>query len=91
MHRDPLKSLFDIAAEALKANPLWLDELVDQDEAARILNTSPATLATKRCRGGGVPFVKDGARAKYRRRRLFERIIENERTSTSDPGPKVAA
>ena len=91
MHQDPLPSLLDIAAKALRQNPGWLDELVGEKEAAKILNSSPATLATQRCRGGGPPFVKTGAKVNYRRRRLFERIIENERTSTSDPGPQVAA
>ena len=90
MHQNPLPSLFDAAAEALRENPGFLDELVGAVEAAGIVDESPATLATKRSRGGGPPFVKHGAKVSYRRRSLFQYVIENERRSTSDPGPKAA-
>jgi hypothetical protein len=91
MNQASFQSLFDIAEQALRENPGWLDELVDTDTAAMTVNEAPATLATKRSRGGGPPFVKHGAKVSYRRRALFEYVISRERASTSDPGPKVAA
>jgi len=77
-------SLFQIAAEALMANPGWLDEAVGEDEASRVTNTPPATLQTMRVRGGGPPFVKRGARVSYIRRDLFQWLTVRRRSSTSD-------
>ncbi len=78
-----LPTLLEIAAEALKTNPGWLDEAVDEHEAGRVTNTPPPTLQTMRVRGGGPPFVKHGARVKYIRRDLFEWLTAARRSSTS--------
>ena len=83
-------SLADAYAAALRDNPGWLDEVVDTKEAARIVNESPATLCSKRTRGGGPVFVTMGAKVGYTRRDLFEYIAARRRHSTSDTG-KVGA
>jgi len=85
MNGTTFPSLFQIAADALMANPGWLDEAVDEEEAERITNTPKATLQTQRVRGGGPPFVKHGARVKYIRRDLFEWLTAARRSSTTDP------
>lgn len=41
-------------------------EMVDTKVAARIVGLSPATLETKRSRGGGPPFVKYAKAVRYR-------------------------
>ena len=84
MNGTTFPSLFQIAADALMANPGWLDEAVGEEEAERITNTPKATLQTMRVRGGGPPFVKHGARVKYIRRDLFEWLTAGRCTSTSD-------
>lgn len=43
-------------------------ELVDESEAAKILDTSPGTLSVWRCTGRyALPFVKIGRKVRYRR------------------------
>ena len=84
------QSLSEIAAAALKVNPGWLDEAVDEHEAARVVNESVATLRTKRTRGGGPAFVKQGSKVSYVRRWLFEYLVARRRTSTSDTGKEAA-
>ena len=79
-----LQSLVEIAAEGLRANPGWLDEAVDEHEAARIVSESVSTLRSKRTRGGGPDFSKQGSKVIYVRRWLFEYLIAGRRSSTSD-------
>lgn len=76
-------------AEILASNPGWLDEAVNETEAARIIGGSVATLQTQRVRGGpdAIPFLKLGKSVRYRRRVLFEHLLARERRTTSDPGP----
>lgn len=85
-----LRPLAEIAADALRDNPGWLDEAVDEHEAARVVGESVATLRSKRTRGGGPPFVKKGARVIYIRRDLFSYLAAGRRTSTSDTGKEAA-
>ncbi|MCH7665240.1 MAG: type IV secretion system DNA-binding domain-containing protein [Acidobacteria bacterium] len=54
--------------------------------AAEYLGLSPATLETKRSRGGGPVFAKLGRRVVYRREDLDYWIKEQRRRSTSDDG-----
>ncbi len=86
-----LPSIEDIVAQAQMENPAWLLEAVDTETASLITGEAEASLETKRSRGGGPPFVKMGALARYIRLDLFRYMIERRRTSTSDPGPQVAA
>lgn len=81
-----ISSLTDLAAEALRENPGWLDEAVDENEASRVVHESVGTLRTKRVRGGGPVFVKIGSRVVYIRRDLFEYLSARRRRSTSDGG-----
>ncbi len=83
MH-DPSK-LPDLA-EIIAVNPLFFDEGIDTKEAARILGCSPATLETKRSRGGGPPYCKRGKKVTYTRRGCLEWQAEGRRRSTSDQG-----
>jgi hypothetical protein len=78
-----LKTLNEATAEALLANPGFLDELVDEYEAARVVGESVATLRSKRTRGGGPIFVKKGSGVGYIRRDLFDYLAARRRTSTS--------
>lgn len=80
----PFTSLSDAYADVLRDNPGWLDEVVDTQEAARIVNESPATLCSKRTRGGGPVFVTMGSKVGYIRRDLFEYIAARRRRSTSE-------
>ena len=81
-----LPSLAEIAA----TNPGFLDEIVLPEEASAIIKVPKATLATMRHRGGGPKFVRLGpgkrAPCGYTRRGLFQWIMEQTRSSTSDPG-----
>lgn len=73
-------------AEILADNPGWLDEAIAQSEASRIVNEPEPTLATKRTRGGGPVFLKQGKKVNYTRRACFEYLRARQRTSTSDTG-----
>ena len=76
----------------LDQNPAWLDELIDTNEAARLIGLSPATLESKRVRPNGSPitFYRIGRTIRYRRRDIFKIIEAGRRLSTSDPGPAAA-
>ncbi len=58
-------------------------------EAAEYVGLSPATLETRRTRGGGPPFVKLGVRVVYRLEDLDGWLEEQRRKSTSDPGKEA--
>lgn len=81
-----LSALERLAAAALQDNPGWLDEAVDEHEAARVVHESVPTLRTKRVRGGGPVFVKIGSKVVYIRRDLFEYFVARRRRNTSDAG-----
>lgn len=38
---------------------------VTEEEAARIIGTTPSSLRSRRCRKKGPPYIKDGARVMY--------------------------
>lgn len=58
--------------------------LLTVDQAAQHLGLSASTLAKKRLRGDGPPFVKFGGAVRYRREDLEAFIASAVRTSTSD-------
>lgn len=72
------------AAEALKSNPTFLDEVVNTEEAARIIGNAPVTLRRWRVSGDGPPYVKINASVGYIRRDLLEYIAARRRRSTSE-------
>jgi len=59
--------------QLLKADPDYLDRLVNEDEAADFLGYTGRALQNWRVRGGGPRFVRVSARSiRYRRRDLLE-------------------
>lgn len=76
-------TLEQIIQDALAKNPGWLDEGVPEIEAAAITRFSPATLKTKRSRGGGPIYTERCGRIRYIRRDLFAWLHEGRRASTS--------
>ncbi len=70
--------------------PLSPPPLVNEIEAARILDLSPLTLRRWRWAGKGPPFVKIGAAVKYEVPTRAAYIEAGRRSSTSDRGPEEA-
>ena len=67
---------------------VWLLEAVDTEEAARMANLSPATLATWRSRGGGPKFRKLGHKTvRYIRIDVLEWMQNNGRDNTTARSP----
>ena len=60
--------------------------VLDTRTAADFLGVSPRTLEGLRVRGGGPPFAKVGGRVVYRKARLEQWLLAQERVSTSDNG-----
>jgi hypothetical protein len=63
--------------------------VLDTRAAADFLGLSPRTLEGLRVKGGGIPFVKIGGAVRYRLATLEAYLQQQERASTSDPGPQV--
>ena len=80
MLSNAIPSLDDLAQQ----NPGWLDAAVDDAEASRITGLSKAALATRRCRGGGPFFIKDGKSVRYLRRDLLEWLYKRRVRSTRE-------
>lgn len=66
------------------SSPFYPPGVLSTPEAASYVGLSPATLETKRSRGGGPPFSKLGARVVYRREDLDAWLEARLRQSTSD-------
>jgi len=64
------------------------EELLEQDEAARLIRHSPRTLERQRWAGTGPPFLKIGRKVLYDRQELLAWARSHRRTSTSDAGLK---
>jgi predicted DNA-binding transcriptional regulator AlpA len=64
----------------------YLEQLIDEAEAARFLAFSVRSLQGWRYRGGGPRFVKIGRTVRYRRRDLQAWAEAQIRVSTADPG-----
>ena len=80
MSRNLVPTLDDLTEQ----HPGWLDAAVDDREAALITGLSKAALATRRCRGGGPPFIKDGKYVRYLRRDLLEWLYQRRVRHTGD-------
>jgi hypothetical protein len=65
--------------------------VLDTRAAADFLGISPRTLEGLRVRGGGPRYVKISGSVRYRLASLEEYLRQQERTSTSDPGPRDSA
>ena len=64
------------------------DELLNTRVAAQRYSLSESYLNKKRCDGLGPPFLKLGRKVLYRASDLDSWILQQRRTSTSDPGPE---
>ena len=63
----------------------YLDQLINEVEAAKFLGYSVRALQNWRVRGGGPSYVKVSARSvRYRRRELISWSESRRQTSTSD-------
>lgn len=63
MNRQPTPGLSEILRHSAK-----LQDLLDAEQAAEILDVTPGTLAVWRCSGRyALPFVKVGRKVRYRR------------------------
>jgi predicted DNA-binding transcriptional regulator AlpA len=60
------------------------DDLLDQAEVAKIVGMSEPWLEKKRCAGGGIPFVKLGRSARYRRSDVLSFIHKNTKNNSSE-------
>jgi predicted DNA-binding transcriptional regulator AlpA len=58
-------------------------ELLTQREVSKMINMSEAWLEQKRCKGGGIPFIKIGRSVKYDRKDVEEFIEKHKRRNTS--------
>jgi hypothetical protein len=63
-----------------------MTQLLDEKQAAALLNVSVKSLQAWRSRGGGPRFVKVNRLVRYRREDLQVFVEGALRTSTSDPG-----
>jgi hypothetical protein len=63
-----------------------MTQLLDEKQAAALLNVSVKTLQARRSTGGGPRFVKVGRCVRYRHEDLQAFVLAALRTSTSDPG-----
>ena len=68
-----------------------MTEVRDTRGAAECLGLSPATLATRRVRGGGPVFTKIGSRVVYRVADLETWLAEQPRQITTIPRRRKAA
>jgi len=66
---------------AFKIDP---DTWYTQTELAELFESSPATFATKRVRGGGIPYSKFGKSILYRGSDAIEYLECRRKTTTSD-------
>ena len=62
------------------------EKLLTPEQAAKMLQIRPATLARWRWAGCGPRFVKIGGRVRYAERDIDAFVQSGFRTSTSDPG-----
>ena len=67
------------------------ESLLNEAQAAQLLNFTPRFLQARRQRGNGPPFVSISARAiRYRRSDLLDWIESRIRTNTSGRGDEAA-
>ena len=65
-----------------------IEQGLNTNDAAQVLDCAPATLAKKRVKGGGPRYVKVGARVIYMPSDLLDYISENRRETTSQQAQK---
>lgn len=86
---DNILRLLPELRQILSANPGWLDEAVDTEEAARITGVPIDSLVTMRSRGGGPIHIRPkGTRlVRYFRRHLYHWLLSGglKRNTADDP------
>ncbi|WP_051271569.1 helix-turn-helix transcriptional regulator [Fundidesulfovibrio putealis] len=88
INQDHLQGVIELTLARLLAPVAELEslkrkEFLTEEEAAKLFSLSAATLKTKRCRGGGPSYIKDGGRVLYSRKGL-EAYLEARRVKTID-------
>lgn len=78
------ESISHIAKTSLLPPP---DKLLSEKEVARIISMSTSFLQHDRQRGGGIPYVKIGARVRYRKSDIDTYIASKSRLNTSEETP----
>ena len=63
---------------------MTVDELINEQEAARLRGQSVRTLQAERVKGGGCPFVKLGRSVRYRRSDIMDYIEQRVVSSTTE-------
>ena len=63
------------------------NELLNQSKVAKILGVTEKFLEARRCRGGGVPFIRVGRLVRYRRSDI-EAWLESRRVSSTTEAGK---
>ncbi len=76
-------TLSKLLAPAAEIEVLKRKEFLTENEAAKLFSLSAATLKTKRCRGGGPSYIKDGRRVLYSRSSL-QAYLESKRIKTAE-------
>lgn len=76
-------TLSRLLAPVAEIETLKRKEFLTEDEAAKLFSLSAATLKTKRCRGGGPSYIKDGGRILYSRKSLLA-YLEARRVKTNE-------
>ncbi len=76
-------TLSRLLAPVAEIETLKRKEFLTEDEAAKLFSLSAATLKTKRCRGGGPSYIKDGGRILYSRKSL-QAYLEARRVKTNE-------
>jgi hypothetical protein len=76
-------TLSRILAPIAEIEAIRRKEFLTEEEAAKLFSLSAATLKTKRCRGGGPSYIKDGSRILYSRKTL-QAYLESKRVKTTE-------
>ncbi len=76
-------TLSKLLAPVAEIEVLRRKEFLTEEEAAKLFSMSAATLKTKRCRGGGPSYIKDGGRVLYSRKSL-QTYLEGKRVKTNE-------
>lgn len=76
-------TLSRLLAPVAEIETLKRKEFLTEDEAAKLFSLSAATLKTKRCRGGGPSYIKDGGRILYSRKSI-QAYLEARRVKTNE-------
>lgn len=62
------------------------DELLNQSKVAKILGVTEKFLEARRCRGGGVPYIRVGRLVRYKKSDVDAWIDSRRVSSTSEVG-----